>query len=150
VYEAVRFQESVVLFLYDIDHLKTINREFGFDTGDEVLRRFSDIVRPFSRREDVLARFGDDEFIVAYKRMREDFIDPIANRLKEAVEACEIDWHGMRITFTASIGISCNKYTRSYRFENPEEPLSEALLALRNAKRRGAGSVYIHPLMKKA
>lgn len=149
VFESVRFEESIVLFLYDIDHLNIINREFGRDIGDAVLLELSRIVKEHCRKEDIIGRFGDDEFIVAYKRMREDFIEPIAERLRNAIEACEITVGELRVKFTACVGISCNKYFKSYRFDDIEEPVEEALIAVRNAKRRGGGSVYIHPLIKK-
>ncbi len=149
VYESIRFEESIVLFLYDIDHLNIINKEFGREIGDGVLLELSKIVLAHCRKEDIIGRFGDDEFIVAYKRMREDFIEPIADRLKNAIEACEITVGELRVKFTACVGISCNKYFKSYRFDEIEEPLEEALIAVRNAKRRGGGSVYIHPLIKK-
>ncbi|MBI4979325.1 MAG: diguanylate cyclase [Spirochaetes bacterium] len=150
IYEAVRFEETVVLFLYDIDHLDTINSEFGRAIGDKVLLELAAIVGDHSRKEDIVARFADDAFIVAYKRMREDFIEPIAERLRSAIEQCEIDVDGVRVKFTACLGISCNKYLRSFRMDQKDSPVHEAIIALKNAKRRGTGKIYIHPLTKKA
>lgn len=52
------------LLLIDIDHFKGINDRFGHLTGDEVLRRFADVLRERLRQNDVAARWGGEEFAV--------------------------------------------------------------------------------------
>lgn len=149
VYECIRYEETLALYLYDIDHLDVINNEFGEVAGNQILNAFAAIVRKHSRTEDVVARFGPDEFIVAYKRMREDFVEVTAKRIKSEIEACELEYRGIVIKFTACLGISCNHYYKSHRLEAREDLVHEAQIALRNAKRRGAGSYFIHPSTRK-
>lgn len=52
------------LLLIDIDHFKGINDRFGHQVGDEVLRRFADVLRERLRQNDVAARWGGEEFAV--------------------------------------------------------------------------------------
>ena len=57
--------QSLALVLLDIDHFKRINDSFGHQTGDAVLRAFSDLLsRAFLRADDFVARYGGEEFAV--------------------------------------------------------------------------------------
>ena len=55
-------QFSVVMF--DIDHFKRVNDDFGHDIGDRVLRRIGELVSQQVRRTDILARWGGEEFML--------------------------------------------------------------------------------------
>jgi diguanylate cyclase (GGDEF)-like protein len=54
---------KVAVVLYDLDRFKRINDERGHEAGDEVLRAFADVLRRNTRRMDVTARFGGEEFL---------------------------------------------------------------------------------------
>jgi diguanylate cyclase (GGDEF)-like protein len=54
---------KVAVVLYDLDRFKRINDEHGHDAGDAVLRAFADVLRSNTRRMDVTARFGGEEFL---------------------------------------------------------------------------------------
>jgi diguanylate cyclase (GGDEF)-like protein len=49
--------------MFDLDHFKSINDRFGHAVGDEVLRVFGQVVRASTRADDIIARFGGEEFI---------------------------------------------------------------------------------------
>lgn len=55
--------------LFDLDHLKQINDAYGHLEGDRLLIQFSKLLRSSVREEDILARFGGDEFIVIMKHV---------------------------------------------------------------------------------
>ena len=61
---AVRYAEALSLIMFDIDHSKRINDNFGHHAGDEVLRSVAEIVRRNIRVTDIFARIGGDEFTV--------------------------------------------------------------------------------------
>ena len=61
---ADRLVEPLCLAEIDIDHFKRVNDRFGHLAGDEALRRLSDVLRRELRREDVIARWGGEEFVV--------------------------------------------------------------------------------------
>ncbi|MCR4896604.1 MAG: GGDEF domain-containing protein [Lachnospiraceae bacterium] len=76
-----------LLFLFDIDRFKAINDTYGHDVGDEVIRQIGETLREHFTADEVLGRFGGDEFIIFFKnvndsakasQLAEDVIDVIA------------------------------------------------------------------------
>lgn len=59
-----RYQQELCLILLDIDHFKQINDSFGHLIGDEVIKRLSQLMHVNLRKNDVLARWGGEEFLV--------------------------------------------------------------------------------------
>ena len=51
------------MLMFDLDHFKSINDRFGHAVGDEVLRVFAQVVRASTRADDIIGRFGGEEFI---------------------------------------------------------------------------------------
>ena len=49
--------------MFDLEHFKSINDRFGYAVGDEVLRVFGQVVRASTRADDIIGRFGGEEFI---------------------------------------------------------------------------------------
>jgi len=62
---AKRNEQSLALALVDLDHFKQVNDTHGHPAGDEVLRRFGQMLRQAFRGEDVVGRWGGEEFAVA-------------------------------------------------------------------------------------
>src|SRR6185437_2356547 len=58
-----KHSEPVAMLMFDLDHFKSINDRFGHTAGDEVLRLFGRVVRASTRADDIIARFGGEEFI---------------------------------------------------------------------------------------
>jgi diguanylate cyclase (GGDEF)-like protein len=61
--QQARRGEPVALLMFDLDHFKSINDRFVHAVGDEVLRVFGQVVRASTRADDIIARFGGEEFI---------------------------------------------------------------------------------------
>jgi diguanylate cyclase (GGDEF)-like protein len=62
---AKRQQQSLSLAILDLDHFKRINDDYGHETGDRVLRYFGQLLGQTFRQEDVVGRWGGEEFVVA-------------------------------------------------------------------------------------
>ncbi|OLF55500.1 putative bifunctional diguanylate cyclase/phosphodiesterase [Pseudomonas chlororaphis] len=126
-----------VMFL-DIDHFKRINDSLGHDAGDELLKVLAHHIKGSTRsHEDVVARFGGDEFCILISlREREEarlMAHRIMNKMKEPIELA-----GRRMVMTTSIGISVfpDDGTTS------EELLKHADLALYQSKESGRNSLH--------
>ena len=57
------------VFLFDLDGLKSVNDRLGHKAGDKLIRRFAETLRRYTRREDVIARYGGDEFVAVLRHM---------------------------------------------------------------------------------
>ncbi len=95
----------IYLFAVDIDKFKVINDIFGHDVGDEVIKKFVDIVKKELSNDEVFARYGGDEFIImAMKTNQEKALD-LVKRIQDNISNTHI-LLGIKINFAVSIGIS--------------------------------------------
>ncbi len=123
--------EMAVLFV-DLDQFKVINDSLGHAVGDELIRVVSDRLRAVLRDDDVLARFGGDEFIVVLQGEPVD----VAERLRRAVRPpVTISDHELFVT--ASIGYATNHEPGM----TPNDLLRDADAAMYRAKARGRDCV---------
>jgi diguanylate cyclase (GGDEF)-like protein len=102
-----RYASPLALVLFDIDHFKQINDNYGHESGDEVLRNLVDFCQKNIREIDVLGRFGGEEFLILMPSTDEGAAFSAAERLREGVEqlVCAIrDGHQIRVTI--SLGVS--------------------------------------------
>ena len=95
------------VLMLDIDHFKNINDRFGHQAGDRTLFLFASWLRRSLRQHDVLARLGGEEFCVFLPDTDEKAAMEVAERLRAAVLANEVEWGTDHITITASIGLAC-------------------------------------------
>lgn len=93
------------LLFVDIDDFKTINDTYGHKVGDELIINFSNILKNYFRNDDIIGRFGGDEFIIFIKNIKTfENIEDIANRLCNKIYE-ESNMH-TDYNFSTSIGIS--------------------------------------------
>jgi diguanylate cyclase (GGDEF)-like protein len=79
---AVRHQRPFALFLFDLDHFKSINDTFGHEGGDKVLVHVAEGLRQTLRREDSAFRYGGEEFAVILRMCTEDEALRMAERFR--------------------------------------------------------------------
>jgi diguanylate cyclase (GGDEF)-like protein len=101
---AKRHGTEFALILFDLDHFKHINDTYGHLAGDDVLRGVASLISRMIRAEDVLARFGGEEFVVAVRGIEKDHLMRFAERLRVAVERQEMVADATSVRITASIG----------------------------------------------
>ena len=96
------------ILLVDIDHFKSLNDTYGHDGGDAVLVGFAERLRNVVRKNDIIARWGGEEFLIVLDQTTDD-VDPAgaaAERLRRAVAGQPFTVNGAAVTVTASIGVS--------------------------------------------
>lgn len=95
------------LIIFDLDHFKKLNDNFGHDAGDFVLKEKARLIRENGIRQgDIFARYGGEEFCILLPNtnLKQGF--EIAERLRKLVEKHEFIYDGKRLPVTASIGVA--------------------------------------------
>ena len=97
---------AVSLLLLDIDHFKGINDEHGHEVGDEVLRRVALTLLATLRPADVVGRYGGEEFLIALVGVAPSTAMGVAERVRGALGAIELEHEGKAVRVSASIGVA--------------------------------------------
>jgi len=93
--EARRHGDAFCVILCDVDGLKTVNDTAGHLVGDSVLRSVATTLRSTARAEDVVARFGGDEFVLLLPRTAPDAAQTLVTRLSNELPEQTYMWGGM-------------------------------------------------------
>jgi diguanylate cyclase (GGDEF)-like protein len=84
---ARRYNRPLGVVLFDLDHFKLVNDEYGHEAGDAVLRTFGDVLRASARGTDVVARWGGEEFLAILHEATLDATIAFAERVRAALAA---------------------------------------------------------------
>jgi diguanylate cyclase (GGDEF)-like protein len=79
---ARRYNKSLSVILFDIDHFKRVNDQFGHHTGDAVLKQIATIVRKTIRKVDYFIRWGGEEFLILSEETDREQACIVAERLR--------------------------------------------------------------------
>jgi two-component system, cell cycle response regulator len=134
-----RLGSQLSFLLLDLDHFSRVNREFGYDGGDRVLRQLASRFRRFLRSYDLAGRCGGDQFLVAMPGCTQEDARGMATRLRDCVAERPFDILQTTVTMTVSIGVA------ESGGRSPLAVLREAEDALSRAKLAGGGCVRWFP-----
>lgn len=101
---AVRYKETLHVLMLDIDHFKKVNDMLGHAVGDTVLNTIAQFLNSAVRTSDTAARYGGEEFIMFMVRCNPEFIQHIANRIREGIAS--LNFKNVPWQITVSIGIA--------------------------------------------
>ena len=104
--QAKRHGWGLAVLFIDIDKFKSINNSYGHDLGDQVLLMVANRLKSFVRDEDIVSRWGGDEFVCLLLEVKQEadvayLAEKIINRIAEAYE-----FNGTVLSIIASIGIA--------------------------------------------
>lgn len=131
-----RNDKPLVLLMMDLDHFKRVNDTHGHQAGDRVLVDFVKSVRTLLRSQDLLGRFGGEEFVVLLPETGLSDALIVAERIRAA---CDKPADSTQIGCTVSIGVSTNAASG----DSVDTLLARADLALYQAKAEGRNRVVI-------
>jgi two-component system cell cycle response regulator len=134
-----RYTRPLSLVLLDIDHFKKINDTYGHLAGDAVLKEVALTVRARTRREDVFARFGGEEFALLLPEVDQKGALQLAEKARKLVEKHSFIFDGEDIPVTMSAGVA----TLIKKNENPAELIRRADEKLYEAKTGGRNRVAV-------
>jgi diguanylate cyclase (GGDEF)-like protein len=129
----------VVLFI-DLDFFKTVNDSHGHEAGDALLRSVAERLKAAMRPEDLVARFGGDEFIVSLSRLEFQSAETVATEAAQRLLEILAESYliaGARISINASIGMA----TYPIDARTAAELIKHADLAMHSAKQAGRNQV---------
>jgi len=135
---ARRANQPLSIIMADVDHLRRLNDDFGHQAGDEVLQRVADIMRTALRKEDMLVRFGGEQFLVMLPEVSGPGAVVVAGRIRRSVADTPLEAAGHSIPVTVSLGVAARLD------EGPESVdglVARAESALALAKQRGRNRV---------
>jgi len=138
------------IFLFDIDHFKQVNDEYGHDAGDRVLKQFSDMLRGCIRADDFIIRWGGEEFLVVLKKTLPEYVTQFAEKRRDSMSRQPFildDKADQILHKTVSIGVvSFPVYPGAPDLVSFEQAVMIADLGLYYAKTHGRNrSVLIKP-----
>ncbi|HIJ83059.1 MAG: response regulator receiver modulated diguanylate cyclase [Magnetococcales bacterium] len=133
LHRARRHNLSISIILGDIDHFKKINDTHGHQVGDDVLKKFAKVMRENVRVEDVVARWGGEEFMIVSPLNDANATCKLAEKLRRLIET---------ETFSKAGQVTCSFGVAQARREDSIRTLTErADKALYQAKTKGRNRV---------
>jgi diguanylate cyclase (GGDEF)-like protein len=134
---ARRAQQRLACVMIDLDHFKLVNDRFGHPFGDEVLRSVAQILSETGRSEDVVCRYGGEEFVLLAPNTRAEAAVELAERARRAIESHEWNHGGKTVSVTCSAGVA------DLQNSPPPSILERADAALYQAKHDGRNRVVL-------
>ncbi|KJY87335.1 signal transduction protein [Vibrio neptunius] len=137
--EQCRIEKSkyAVLFV-DLDDFKRINDKYGHHAGDELLKAVSTTFSKLRRDDEILVRFGGDEFVFGFPVIEEEEAMLRAERIQESI-AIPILFNGVQLSTNCSIGIAMFPDHGA----NSSELLSHSDVALYTSKEQKKGQIQL-------
>lgn len=134
---AVRHRRPLSVIVVDLDDFGSINGLYGHDVGDIALRHAAGLLRAALRLHDQICRTGGDEFFVLCPDTALDGALLVAERLRNALQADDLDTGGPVLSLSASVGVA----ERVAAMQAVEELARCAETGARLAKQRGRNRV---------
>lgn len=132
--EAEQSGADMVFAILDLDHFKRINDTYGHVCGDAALAEVGELLATVSRQEDLLCRFGGEEFALLLNGSREAGAKDL-ERLRLQLEMTELNHGGYRIPLRASFGAAASRdcgYNLDYLYTCADQALYAAKQSGRN------------------
>lgn len=133
----------VALLLIDIDHFKRINDDYGHQVGDDALRHLAGRLAAPLRQDDIIGRYGGEEFCALIHNVSLDQAIVVAERLRQSVGDEPFLLAGHDVDITVSVGVA---WVPGKMHAEPEQLLRCADAALYEAKHNGRDRIAVRDL----
>jgi len=124
------------LVLCDIDFFKKINDTYGHDAGDYILSEFAQIIESHSRKQDIVCRWGGEEFLLLLPETDLQGASALAEKIRAQIEKSIFTYNNQEISITLSSGVACMAKDQTI-----DDCIKNADLRLYLAKSRGRNKV---------
>ena len=133
-------REPMAVMMVDIDHFKHVNDAHGHLAGDQVLRHVVEVIRRRIRAQDIVGRYGGEEFLVLLCDTTAQGAQQLAEHLREAVQDSSCAWDGQPLSVTVSVGVFGGRLEPG---ESWDQLIHAADNALYRAKQGGRNRVEV-------
>lgn len=103
---AKRNENPLSLILFDIDHFKSFNDNYGHQAGDFVLAKIAELINPLARNYDTFARFGGEEFALLMRDTTLSDAVLLANRMRQIIADRKFYYKDLKLQSTISLGVA--------------------------------------------
>ena len=134
-----RSNNPSTLVIFDIDHFKQVNDNYGHQAGDEVIRTVASMMRQTARETDIIGRYGGEEFVVLLVDTDASAATHFAERMRKKIASLTINADSHEIQFTISLGVA--EFHQSYNKHN--DWIESADKALYHAKENGRNKTTV-------
>ncbi|MEW8505908.1 MAG: DUF1631 family protein [Candidatus Thiodiazotropha sp.] len=170
-------EEAGILILLNLDKFQVVNNLCGFEGGDNLLQKVTDILLNYMPEKGYLGRIGDDEFSLLLPGHDLEDGYRVAEMLRQAIYEYDFEWQGMMIPSTTSVGVveigsnkqradrllqaavaACNRskqaggnctrvYLESDSTYQEHQQLVESLPAIKEALAKGRLELFVQPIV---
>ncbi|MBM9591778.1 GGDEF domain-containing protein [Leptospira sp. 201903075] len=127
----------ISFILFDLDHFKSINDNYGHDIGDLVLQEFSSILKTSLRKQDFSARWGGEEFIVLLPDTNLDGAEIVAEKIRNLISLIRLSVNQTEIKCSVSAGVAIMNSKET----TADSVIKKADNLLYEAKKRGRNQI---------
>ena len=106
---AQRYRRELSLIMFDIDHFKQVNDTYGHLAGDYVLKQLAVVIKSRIRREDILSRYGGEEFAIVLPEIDVQNAVQFGEKVRRLTERAVFRFEDTDIPVTVSVGIAALK-----------------------------------------
>jgi len=131
--ESSRYGKPFSIAMFDLDHFKRVNDEYGHNTGDEVLRQVAETFHNLIRETDIAGRYGGEEFLLLFPQTDHEEALVVTERIRINIERLEFEGGPEQITVSAGVA--------QYGGESAQELLNQADKNLYMAKQSGRNRI---------
>ena len=132
---AIETANPLTIAFADLDYFGQVNKEFGWPTGDEVLKEVCDTIRQHMRKTDWIGRYGSEEFCLVMPGTAMEVAAKVLKRIREAIEFHDFQSvDGEPVPMTISIGAAAAVPGDSDYLELLARASSQALKAKQNGR----------------
>ena len=134
-----RYARPVSVILIDIDHFKSVNDTYGHETGDVVLKSLAELLHTGVRRQDMVSRYGGEEFAILLPETHLHHAFQVAEILRKRVASHVIRHQTVPLQICISLGVAAGEHHPP----TAQELLKTADVALYRAKEEGRNRTVV-------
>ena len=134
-----RYNRPLTTAIFDIDHFKKINDNYGHQAGDRVLKVIGRSIAKRLREVDFFCRFGGEEFVALMPETTAEIAIPVLDKIRDAIANAAFNYKEQPLSITLSIGLTefRDKDSLDSAFERADQALYRAKQSGRNQVHRG-------------